>query len=236
MDVSRYNFKCQKALHLGWRLARKLNHANLEVEHVALSLLQNSLIDASDIENIDKKKVEKMLHAYLVARPRIVGIKKVEFGPRLDRALDKSEESKEVVDEKTLWKKLIEQSTILKHATSKKKDDQKEITTDDLLDIEEEIFKSFDEEEQFGSKSPSSPSKKSKGKEGKLANLKKFAINLTERAHDGELDPVIGRDVEVRRVLEVLGRKRKNNPLIAGPAGVGKTACPAWFYRRRRGR
>lgn len=221
MDVSRYNTKCQKALHLGWRLAKKLNHANLEVEHVAMSMLQNSLLDTESADNsFDKKKVEKMLHAYLVARPRVVGVKKVEFGPRLDRALDKAEDKKEVVDEKTLWVSLIEQSTILKHGTSKPKKG-KEPTTEDLFEIEEEIFKSFEEEVFDDSASPSA---KKKAKKSKLKDLEKYAVNLTQRAHDGELDPVIGRDVEVRRVLEVLGRKRKNNPLIAGPAGVGKTA------------
>jgi ATP-dependent Clp protease ATP-binding subunit ClpB len=222
MDVSRYNFKCQKALHLGWRLARKLNHANLEVEHVALSFLQNSLIELDDLDkDLDKKKIEKMIHAYLVARPRVVGIKKVEFGPRLDRALDKSEDQKEVVDEVTLWKNLIIQSTILKHATSKTAKNQKEPTTDDLLKIEDEVFKAFEEEEFEKSNSPKSDKDAKENK--KLKNLEKYAINL-RRAHDGELDPVIGRDEEVRRVLEVLGRKRKNNPLLTGPAGVGKTA------------
>ena len=217
MDVSRYNEKCQKALHLGWRLARKLNHANLECEHVAISLVQNSLVN---LDGLDKKKIEKMLHAYLVARPRIVGTKKVEFGPRLDRALDKAEEKKEVVDEELLWKQLISQSTILKHATSTQKSKSSEPTTEDLLKIEDEIFEAFEDEifdEQVDKGSPTTKKKKSK-----LKNLEKYAINLTQRAHDGELDPVIGRDVEVRRVLEVLGRKRKNNPLVTGPAGVGK--------------
>ena len=54
--------------------------------------------------------------------------------------------------------------------------------------------------------------------------LTKFAINLNERAETGKLDPIIGRDEEIRRVLHILSRRRKNNPLLIGEAGVGKTA------------
>ena len=54
--------------------------------------------------------------------------------------------------------------------------------------------------------------------------LERFAIDLTERARSGELDPVVGRDDEIRRVMEVLGRRRKNNPILIGEPGVGKTA------------
>jgi ATP-dependent Clp protease ATP-binding subunit ClpB len=54
--------------------------------------------------------------------------------------------------------------------------------------------------------------------------LKKYAINLNERAEQGKLDPIIGRDEEIRRVLHILSRRQKNNPIIIGEAGVGKTA------------
>jgi ATP-dependent Clp protease ATP-binding subunit ClpB len=54
--------------------------------------------------------------------------------------------------------------------------------------------------------------------------LKKFAINLNEQAESGKLDPIIGRDEEMRRVLQILSRRKKNNPLLIGEAGVGKTA------------
>ena len=55
-------------------------------------------------------------------------------------------------------------------------------------------------------------------------NLKRFAINLCERAQQGKLDPVIGRDDEIRRVLQILSRRTKNNPILIGEPGVGKTA------------
>ena len=58
----------------------------------------------------------------------------------------------------------------------------------------------------------------------KTENLQKFAINLCERAQQGKLDPVIGRDDEIRRVLQILSRRTKNNPILIGEPGVGKTA------------
>ena len=60
--------------------------------------------------------------------------------------------------------------------------------------------------------------------ENKLENLEKFAVNLNERASQGKLDPVIGRDEEIRRVLQILSRRTKNNPILVGEPGVGKTA------------
>lgn len=60
--------------------------------------------------------------------------------------------------------------------------------------------------------------------ENKFENLSKFAVNLNEKATQGKLDPVIGRDDEIRRVLQILSRRTKNNPILVGEPGVGKTA------------
>ena len=60
--------------------------------------------------------------------------------------------------------------------------------------------------------------------QNKFENLEKFAVNLNERAAQGKLDPVIGRDEEIRRVLQILSRRTKNNPILVGEPGVGKTA------------
>ena len=60
--------------------------------------------------------------------------------------------------------------------------------------------------------------------DGQYNSLEKYAINLNERAESGKLDPIIGRDEEIRRILHILSRRKKNNPLLIGEAGVGKTA------------
>ncbi len=66
----------------------------------------------------------------------------------------------------------------------------------------------------------------------KTENLSKFAINLCERASQGKLDPVIGRDDEIRRVLQILSRRTKNNPILIGEPGVGKTAIAEGLAHR----
>ncbi len=63
-------------------------------------------------------------------------------------------------------------------------------------------------------------------------NLNKYAINLNERAKSGKLDPVIGRDEEIRRVLQILSRRTKNNPIQIGEPGVGKTAIAEGLAHR----
>ncbi|MEJ2548394.1 MAG: Clp protease N-terminal domain-containing protein, partial [Gemmatimonadota bacterium] len=68
--------------------------------------------------------------------------------------------------------------------------------------------------------------------EGKYQALERFGVDLTERARNGELDPVIGRDPEIRRIMQVLSRRTKNNPVLIGEPGVGKTAIVEGLAQR----
>ncbi|MBL9031149.1 MAG: type VI secretion system ATPase TssH [Phycisphaerae bacterium] len=67
---------------------------------------------------------------------------------------------------------------------------------------------------------------------GKQEALKRYAVDLTERAQKGEIDPIVGRDDEIRQVVDILMRRRQNNPILTGEAGVGKTAVVEGFARR----
>jgi type VI secretion system protein VasG len=67
---------------------------------------------------------------------------------------------------------------------------------------------------------------------GKQEALKRFTVDLTQQARDGKIDPVVGRDDEIRQIIDILMRRRQNNPLLAGEAGVGKTAVVEGFARR----
>ena len=66
---------------------------------------------------------------------------------------------------------------------------------------------------------------------GKQEALTRFTVDLTERARKGEIDPVIGRDEEIRQIVDILMRRRQNNPILTGEAGVGKTAVVEGFAR-----
>jgi ATP-dependent Clp protease ATP-binding subunit ClpB len=68
--------------------------------------------------------------------------------------------------------------------------------------------------------------------EGQREALKKYCIDLTERARQGKLDPVIGRDDEIRRAIQILQRRTKNNPVLIGEPGVGKTAIVEGLAQR----
>src|SRR5262249_34413151 len=68
--------------------------------------------------------------------------------------------------------------------------------------------------------------------DGKTPNLDQFTINLTEKAAKGQIDPVLGRDFEIRQVVDILTRRRQNNPILTGEAGVGKTAVVEGFAIR----
>ena len=67
---------------------------------------------------------------------------------------------------------------------------------------------------------------------GKQEALKKFTIDLTEQARGGKIDPIVGRDDEIRQVVDILMRRRQNNPILIGEAGVGKTAVVEGFAQR----
>jgi type VI secretion system protein VasG len=77
---------------------------------------------------------------------------------------------------------------------------------------------------------PSTPA--TKAASGKTPNLDQFTVNLTENAKKGKIDPVLGRDFEIRQVIDILTRRRQNNPILTGEAGVGKTAVVEGFALR----
>jgi type VI secretion system protein VasG len=90
------------------------------------------------------------------------------------------------------------------------------------------------EEEQAGTadSAPAAPGAPRPAGDSKTPSLDQFTANLTERAKKGQIDPVIGRDFEIRQVIDILTRRRQNNPILTGEAGVGKTAVVEGFALR----
>ncbi len=226
MDVSRYEFACQKALHQGLQYARSLGHQLLEVEHVALALLR---ADAIELKDRAGERLKRHLENHLARTPRIYGAIKIDFGKRLDSALDMAEAAAagKLVHETVLWDALCRQSTVIQTFLAKAA--QEGVVKKDR----EEGFEAMVTKRASGDGSAASSPQKPKPREPEPASkvpekldkdLQKFTIDVTAIAERGELDPVIGRDPEVRRVLEILGRKKKNNPLLIGEPGVGKSA------------
>jgi type VI secretion system protein VasG len=106
------------------------------------------------------------------------------------------------------------------------------IQADSLHKDFQQIVSSSREEEQgsSGTEEPSSAAAPRVG--GKTPNLDQYTVNLTENAKNGKIDPVLARDFEIRQVVDILTRRRQNNPILVGEAGVGKTAVVEGFANR----
>lgn len=205
MDVSKYNYLCQKALHQGLQYAKSYGHSHLEAEHVALALIR---ADATELDSHLAQSLADHLKEHLAKLQKHFGKLKIQFGLRLDRALDQAEAQagQSQVDEQLLWKELSAQSSMIQGWLTETKKQANTAQQEDTETPPED------------SQTPHKLSEKHK----KI--LDEFTIDLSELAERDEIDPVIGRDMEVRRVLEILGRKKKNNPVLLGEPGVGKTA------------
>ena len=88
------------------------------------------------------------------------------------------------------------------------------------------------EEEAVSASAEAAPGKTAPRSGGKTPNLDQYTVNLTEKAKTGKIDPVLGRDFEIRQVIDILMRRRQNNPILTGEAGVGKTAVVEGFALR----
>ena len=222
MDVSRYTFECQKVFHQGLRYAKSYSHQFLEVEHIALAMLKS---EAALTLPTTHQQLAKKLQTHLENLPRMFGRMKIEFGPRLNKAMDALEQQNQraLIEIEPLWNVLVNYSTSLKMLLAKEReklDHQQQFSPDETL-----TEKMDDSEEKKKGDNANSHQAMSNPSAGKFEKkLRQYTIDLTELAERGELDPVIGRDHEVKRVLEILGRKKKNNPILLGEPGVGKSA------------
>ncbi|MEY4631621.1 MAG: hypothetical protein RIQ81_1741 [Pseudomonadota bacterium] len=235
MDLSKYEFPAQKALHQGLQYARGFGHVHFEPEHVALAIVRHGKVGLGrDVSERLKAHIE----SHLSKTPRIFGSIKVDFGKRLSAALDRAESGGGAVTEAVLWDAICKQSTAIQNffaAYRNSRSESREFTPLTAMSkAEKDAGPKTDAkgakgsrlkpEEKSGDIASRQPSEPSQDDFKMSAFLKEFTTDLTEMAQKGDLDPVIGRDTEVRRVLEILGRKKKNNPLLLGDPGVGKSA------------
>ena len=124
----------------------------------------------------------------------------------------------------------------LRHALLSISKQFERIKLDDLTDNFATLLAASPESQQGATLGRASPGEASDAiapaAMGKQEALKRFAVDLTERARKGELDPVAGRDEEIRQIVDILMRRRQNNPILTGEAGVGKTAVVEGFALR----
>jgi len=225
MDINRFTEKAQEALAAAQRLATRLSQPQVDVEHLLLTLLDQeqglapAILSKSDI-SVDALKVR--LHRELERQPRVSGPsggpEQVHVSSRLNRLLTQAEdEAKQLKDDYISIEHLLLAMTedtgtagrILKEFG---------ITRDRLMRALQEVRGN----QRVTSQNP----------EGTYQALERYGRDLTQLARQGKLDPVIGRDEEIRRVIQVLSRRTKNNPVLIGEPGVGKTAIVEGLSQR----
>ncbi|MFW7378163.1 MAG: ATP-dependent Clp protease ATP-binding subunit [Oligoflexus sp.] len=222
MDIHRYEIESRKALHFGLRYAKSLGHDYIEVEHVALAAVRSQW---NLLDELSRGVVERALESFLERYPRKFGAIKVEFGPRINHALDEAEAraGSQAIKMSLLWEVLVRHSPTLQGALEKGESEKRKFDEFQGMVVQPPPLEKQDKTRDF--QQDSNPQVKEKSKTENLdQSLKAFTIDLTEAANQGRIDPVIGRDQEIRRVLEILGRKKKNNPILLGDPGVGKSA------------
>jgi ATP-dependent Clp protease ATP-binding subunit ClpB len=200
-----------------------MNHAQMEPEHLLVTLTeQQGGVVPSVLRkmNVDPAQVAAAGRAYLSRQPRAHGGAEPNFSPRLRVVLDGAQaDAKSMQDEFVSTEHLL-LGVVAEPGKSFSVDLLKArgVTRDRVL----EALSSVRGSQRVTDQNP----------EGKYEALQKYGRDLTELARRGKLDPVIGRDEEVRRVIQVLSRRTKNNPVLIGEPGVGKTAIVEGLAQR----
>ncbi|WP_028007835.1 ATP-dependent Clp protease ATP-binding subunit ClpA [Solimonas flava] len=226
----------QKALDAAFVSARMEGHELLTVEHLLLALLSDTHVaEALSSSGADTEKLEVALKDYI--RNHIQSIKDVEkheVQPTLSfqRVLQRA-----IYHVQAAGKKQVSTLNVLVAIFSEKDTHavyllgEQGVSRLDIVNfISHGIAKNGSSQPD---KAPDAESGEEGGDKGQTQSaLEQYAVNLNERAAEGRIDPLIGRDLEIERVMQTLCRRRKNNPLLVGEAGVGKTAIAeglAWL-------
>ncbi|WAL60989.1 ATP-dependent chaperone ClpB [Thermocoleostomius sinensis] len=217
-DESKFTEKAWDAIVKSQDVARRFRHQNLEVEHLAIALLEQEGLTTTLLgkAGVDPTWFRQELDRFAQRQPRVTYDNKLYLGQGLDILLDKAE-----VARKTMQDDYISNEHIL---LALAEDDR----------IGRRLFRDVDHRQLEAAIKSARGSQKVKDRnpETGYEALEKYGRDLTELARAGRLDPVIGRDEEIRRVVQVLSRRTKNNPVLIGEPGVGKTAIAEALAQR----
>ncbi len=222
MQPDRFTTKTQEALRLAQSAAQERGHQEITNEQFLLSLLdQPDGITRPLFEKLGLPtlKLSEQLEASLSRRPRVSGGNvQVHLGNELSQTLDQAErEMAKLKDEYLSAEHYLLALLDTKYPAARLLQDLN-LTRDRLMQALVQVRGN----QRVTDQDP----------EGKYQTLEKYGRDLTEQARKGKIDPVIGRDDEIRRVMQVLSRRTKNNPVLIGEPGVGKTAIVEGLARR----
>ena len=221
MNYDQFTIKTQEAIQDAASLAQKNDHGEIGLEHLLSALLnQQDGIVVPIVEHIGagcaslKNQVENLLSHY----PKVTGNAQVRFSSETEKTIAKAESEMSKLKDKFLSCEHILLSMTKSDGRVGELLRKNGITYESVM----ESLKSVRGNQTVDSQDP----------ESKMMSLEKYCTDLTARARQEKIDPVIGRDEEIRRVMQVLCRRTKNNPVLIGEPGVGKTAVVEGLARR----
>ncbi|HTV01206.1 MAG TPA: ATP-dependent chaperone ClpB [Luteitalea sp.] len=223
MNLNRLTEKAQEAVVAAQQLAVRLNHPQIDPEHLLSALVaQDGGIVPAVLRRmqVDPSALARTLDADLQKRPKAYGGSDAGIGPRLRAVVEAAEKDAAQLKDEYLSTEhfllaIAGEGPRLPAAAALQ---AVGATRDRIL----ETLVAVRGTQRVTDQSP----------EGKYEALEKYGRDLTQAARNGKLDPVIGRDDEIRRVIQVLSRRTKNNPVLIGEPGVGKTAIVEGLAQR----
>ena len=212
MNFNNYTIKAQEGIQKAQEIATSNQQQFIEPAHILKGLL---IVDEYVIPyllqklNVNVDQLNPVIDSIIKSYPKVVA-EQIYLSRKSNSLFQKALQiMKEMKDEFVSVEHII--LSIIKM------DDESSKLLKDMGVNEKDLKKAIDELRKGGNV-------KGQNAEATYNSLEKYATNLNQRANDGKLDPVIGRDEEIRRVLHILSRRTKNNPILVGEPGVGKTA------------
>ncbi len=223
-DADSIYSKGKKAIDIATRISKSLHHSYIGTEHILLGLLKEGTGVASQVladNGVEYDKVLELIEE-LIAPGNAVAVLEDGLSPRAAHVLEVSKaeaarfHSEKIGTEHLLIAMIKETECVASRLLNTLSVNVQKMYVDTLIAMGEDVSQYKDE---FQNGKPG----KRKNAEG-TPSLDQFSRDLTELARDGKLDPVVGREAEIDRVIQILSRRSKNNPCLIGEPGVGKTA------------
>ncbi len=219
-DSSKFTDKAWESIVKSQDVARRFKNQQLEVEHVAIALLEQEGLATQILSRVtvDVPRFKQQLEAFTNRQPKVQTIDQLYLGRGLDLMLDNAEAFRSTLQDAYI---------AVEHILLGLAEDER---------VGRRLFKTYNLDtpklEAAIKAIRGSQKVTDQSSESRYDALEKYGRDLTEQAKAGKLDPVIGRDEEIRRVVQVLSRRSKNNPVLIGEPGVGKTAIAEGLAQR----
>ena len=227
MAEKQYTRQAQEALNMARKIAAELKHPYVGTEHLLFGLKRvftGVVGQVLDKNKVDEEQMEKAMDI-LVSAPEAAKKerKHLEYSPRLRYILEESQnEAAQLASEKVGTEHLL--LTMLKDGDC--------VATRMLMTLNVNIQKLFQDLLLAAGIDPKEYMENQKDGETVGGIIDQYSTDLTQEAREGKLDPVIGREKEIARIMEILSRRTKNNPCLVGEPGVGKTAIVEGLARQ----